>query len=81
VLKEYTTKIDNNIIYYITLILDPCIKTVWLREHLKEDADIVIDNIQTILKKNYPVLSTPVLSIAALSTTTTASKGFRVSTS
>jgi hypothetical protein len=53
-----------------------------LREHLKEDADTVIDNIRTTLKKDYPVLSTLALSTAALSSTiTTASKGFRVSTS
>jgi hypothetical protein len=45
VLEEYTTKMDSNIIYYIALILDPYIKTVWLREHLKEDADTVINNI------------------------------------
>jgi hypothetical protein len=81
VLEEYTTKMDNNIIYYIALILDPCIKTIWLREHLKEDADIVIDNIWTTLKKNYPVLLTPVLSTVTLSTIIIAFKGFRVSTS
>jgi hypothetical protein len=53
-----------------------------LREHLKEDADTVIDNIRTTLKKDYPVLSTLALSTTALSSTiTTVSKGFRVSTS
>jgi hypothetical protein len=73
---------DNNIIYYIASILDPHIKTVWLREHLKEDANIVINNIHTMLKKGYPVLSIPALSTVALSSTTTiASKGFRVPTS
>ena len=82
VLEEYTAKIDSNIIYYIASILDPRIKTVQLREHLKEDADTVIDNIRTTLKKDYLVLSTPALSTAASSSTiTTASKGFRVSTS
>ena len=82
VLEEYTAKMDSNIIYYIASILDPRIKTVWLREHLKEDADTVIDNIRTTLKKDYLVLSTPALSTTALSSTiTTASKGFRVSTS
>ena len=81
-LEEYTVKMDSNIIYYIASILDPCIKTIWLREHLKEDADTVIDNIRTTLKKDYPVLSTPTLSTATSSSTiTTASKGFRVSTS
>ena len=81
-LEEYIAKMDSNIIYYIASILDPCIKTVKLREHLKEDANTVIDNIRTTLKKDYLVLSTLALFIAASSLTITiASKGFRVSTS
>src|ERR1700722_9045242 len=71
---------DNNITYYIASTLDPCIKTVWLREHLKEDADTVIDNICSTLKRDYSVLSTPASSTASAlnSTTTAAFTGFRV---
>ena len=74
---------DNNIIYYIASTLDPRVKTVQLREHLKDNSNAVIDNIRSTLKKDYLVLSTPPLSTALTSnsTATASSKRFRVSTS
>jgi hypothetical protein len=45
VLKEYIAKMDDNLIYYIAFILDPRIKTNWLREHLGSLAKAIINNI------------------------------------
>jgi hypothetical protein len=45
VLEEYTAKMDNNIIYYIASVLDPQVKTEWLKTHLKDGANGVIQDI------------------------------------
>ena len=42
VLEEYTAKMDNNIIYYVASVLDPRVKTEWLKAYLKDGANSVI---------------------------------------
>ena len=46
VLEEYTAKMDSEtIIPYAASVLDPRVKTEWLKNHLKDNADAVIDNL------------------------------------
>jgi hypothetical protein len=82
VLEEYTAKMDDNLIYYIASILDPRIKTDWLREHLGSQAEAVIDNIRTQLKIDYPTpLSNPPSTPSTPLGLSSSSRGFRVSQS
>jgi hypothetical protein len=53
VLKEYTAKMDDNIIYYVASVLDPRVKTEWLKAHLKDRANSVIQDIRDYLYAEY----------------------------
>ena len=50
---EYKELIEGNDIYYIATILDPRIKTQWIKDHV-ENADDIIRRICTFLKATYP---------------------------
>jgi hypothetical protein len=54
VLEEYTAKMDDNIIYYVASVLDPRVKTEWLKAHLKDGANSVIQDIRDYLHAEYP---------------------------
>ena len=54
VLEEYTAKMDDNIIYYVASVLDPQVKTEWLKAHLKDGANSVIQDIRDYLHAEYP---------------------------
>jgi hypothetical protein len=54
VLEEYTAKMDDNIIYYVASVLDPRVKTEWLKAHLKDRANSVIQDIRDYLYAEYP---------------------------
>jgi len=46
VLDNYTRKMDSEtLILYAATVLDPCVKTEFLKAHLQEGAEGVIDNL------------------------------------
>ena len=46
---------DGNILYYVAMILDLCIKTSFIKVQMSEsDADLIISQVQEFLKKQYP---------------------------
>jgi hypothetical protein len=51
---EYYVEMKENDIYWIACVLDPRIKTKWLKRNIIE-ADEIIDRIKTFLKRAYPV--------------------------
>jgi hypothetical protein len=56
VLEEYTCKIDTEtLILYTAAVLDPRVKTEFLKVHLQEGAEAVIDNLQVYFKELSPV--------------------------
>jgi hypothetical protein len=56
VLEEYTRKMDiETLIPYAAAVLDPRVKTEWLKEHLQEGAEAVIDNLRTHFKELSPI--------------------------
>ena len=52
-LEEYVNIMKDNDIYFLATILDPRIKTQWIRDNL-ENADNVIRRIRKFLKETYP---------------------------
>jgi len=55
VLDEYTSKMDTEtLIPYAAAVLDPRVKTEFLKAHLQEGAGAVIDNLQTHFKELSP---------------------------
>jgi hypothetical protein len=54
VFKEYYSYIKDNDIYYITCVLDPRVKTKWLKKNVP-GADVIINRVKTFLKKAYPL--------------------------
>jgi hypothetical protein len=51
--KEYTSLINNNILYYAAAILDPRIKSNLIQEQCSTNADKIILRIQEYLKQEY----------------------------
>lgn len=55
VLDKYTCKMDTEtLILYTAAVLDPRVKTEFLKAHLQEGADTVIDNLRTHFKELSP---------------------------
>ena len=52
--KEYYDEMKKNDIYWIASVLDPRVKTKWLKRNIAE-ADEIIDRIKSFLKQAYPV--------------------------
>ena len=52
--KEYYNSMKKNDIYWVTCVLDPRIKTKWLKRNIPE-ADEIIGRIKGYLKRAYPV--------------------------
>jgi hypothetical protein len=50
---KYKQLMEGNDIYYLATILDPRIKTQWIKDHI-DNADEVIQRIRTFLKATYP---------------------------
>jgi hypothetical protein len=50
--KEYLGFMKNNDIYFLATILDPRIKTKWIKDHI-DDADEVITRLRQFLKNTY----------------------------
>ncbi len=58
-LDEYTSKMDTEtLIPYAAAVLDPRVKTEYLKAHLREGAEAVIDNLRTHFKELSPVEET-----------------------
>jgi hypothetical protein len=57
-LEHYYDCIKDNDIYYIASVLDPRIKTKWLKT--LPDGESIIDRIRAFLKKAYPAPKQPV---------------------
>src|SRR6267378_6211376 len=56
---EYTSKMDTEtLIPYAAAVLDPRVKTEYLKAHLREGAEAVIDNLRTHFKELSPVEET-----------------------
>jgi hypothetical protein len=51
--EEYTSLINNNILYYATAILDPRIKSNLIQEQYGTGADEIILQIREYLKQEY----------------------------
>jgi len=52
VLDEYTSKMDTEtLISYTVTVLDSQVKTEFLKTHLQESVEAVIDNLQTHFKE------------------------------
>jgi hypothetical protein len=51
--EEYTSLINDNIIYYTAAILDPRIKCNLINEQYSDEATTVIQRIREWLKKEY----------------------------
>ncbi|EED20902.1 hypothetical protein TSTA_081350 [Talaromyces stipitatus ATCC 10500] len=50
---------DSNIIYYVAAILDPQVKTSFIRAQMsKSDTDVIVSDIHEYLKKQYPASPT-----------------------
>jgi len=59
VLDEYTCKMDTEtLIPYAAAVLDPRVKTEFLKAHLQEGAEAVIDNLRTHFKELSPAEET-----------------------
>jgi hypothetical protein len=52
--NEYYSLLKSNDIYFIATVLDPQIKTQWIRDHLPDEADEIIACIKKFLKEAYP---------------------------
>jgi hypothetical protein len=52
--NEYYGLMKSNDIYFIATVLDPRIKTQWIRDHLPDEADEIIERIKKFLKEAYP---------------------------
>jgi hypothetical protein len=61
--EEYTSLINDNIIYYIAAVLDPPIKCTLIREQYGEDADDIIKRIREYLKTEYQKKSPTLIDI------------------
>lgn len=57
-LEQYYDRVKDNDIYYIASVLDPRIKTKWLKT--LPDGEKIIDRIKTFLKKAYPTPKQPI---------------------
>ncbi|EED11685.1 conserved hypothetical protein [Talaromyces stipitatus ATCC 10500] len=58
-MDKFTKKMDSNIIYYVAAILDPRVKTSFIRAQMsKSDADVIVSDIREYLKKQYPASPT-----------------------
>jgi hypothetical protein len=51
--NKYNEYMKENMIYFVALILDPRIKTCWIKKNM-EDPDTLIEEIRTFLKATYP---------------------------
>jgi hypothetical protein len=51
--NDYRLLMEGNDIYYIALVLDPRIKTQWIKDYCDEP-DKIIDRIRKFLKATYP---------------------------
>ena len=51
---DYYKLIKSNDIYFIATILDPRIKTQWIKDHLPDEANTIIERVKTFLKSTYP---------------------------
>jgi hypothetical protein len=93
VLEEYTAKMDSEtIIPYAASVLDPRVKTEWLKNHLKDNADNVIDDLRSHFKEISPKeeklpeqlpqhLPTPPISSSSTSSFVGRNRGFNVAPS
>jgi hypothetical protein len=54
-MDKFTKMMDANILYYVAAILDPRIKTSFIKAQMSEpDAHLVISQVREFLKKEYP---------------------------
>ena len=51
---DYYKLIKSNDIYFIATILDPRIKTQWIKDYLLDEANMIIKRVKTFLKNTYP---------------------------
>ncbi len=51
--EGYFEDMKNNDIYQIACVLDPRVKTNWLKKNM-DDADEIIERVKLFLKKAYP---------------------------
>jgi hypothetical protein len=70
--SKYYDFMDNQDVYYITLILNPRYKTRLLEQEFGGDGKLIIENIKDVLHREYPSIS-PHLPLLASTTSTTAS--------
>jgi hypothetical protein len=58
-MNKFTKKMDSNIIYYVAAVLDPQVKTSFIRAQMSQsDADVIISDIREYIKKQYPASPT-----------------------
>lgn len=54
-MDKFTKKMDSNIIYYVAAVLDPRVKTSFIRAQMsKSDADAIVSDTREYIKKQYP---------------------------
>jgi len=54
-MNKFAKKMDDNILYYVAAVLDPRIKTSFIKAQMNgPDAELVIGQVRDFLKKEYP---------------------------
>jgi hypothetical protein len=54
--NKYTKEIDSYIIIYVTNILNPRVKAIYVQVQIANEADNIITSIKNYLKREYPTI-------------------------
>jgi hypothetical protein len=58
-MDKFTKKMNSSIIYYMAAILNPRVKTSFIRAQIsKSDTDMIVSDIHEYIKKQYPASPT-----------------------